>query len=84
MTSAAGTIGTSWMSTAAGATVEKTAIFSRETIYMQQQELITRKLATAAETIGTSQTTTAYGRPAISGIPEIVASAVTPTAQDRS
>jgi hypothetical protein len=54
----------------------------------QQQELTTRTLATAAETIGTSQTSTAEGRPATAKIPEIVempttelTSAGMPTAQ---
>jgi hypothetical protein len=35
----------------------------------QQQELTTRTLATAAETIATSQTSTAEGRPAIAEMP---------------
>jgi hypothetical protein len=38
----------------------------------QQQELTTRKLTTAAETIGTSQMSTAEGRPATARKPEIV------------
>jgi hypothetical protein len=38
----------------------------------QQQELTTRSLATAAETMGTSQRSTAEWRPARAGMPEIV------------
>ncbi len=38
----------------------------------QQQESTTRTLSTAAEIIGTSQTSTAEGRPATARMPEIV------------
>jgi hypothetical protein len=38
----------------------------------QQQEFTTRTSATASETIGTSQTSTAEGRPATAEMPEIV------------
>jgi hypothetical protein len=68
---AAGTLETSWMSTAAGPPEfdSRTVSNVREDIdiqqghQQQQQELKTRTLATAAETIGTSQTSTAEGDP---------------------
>jgi hypothetical protein len=87
---APGTIGTSWMSTAAGPpeldirTVSNIGEDSdiQQGYQQQQQQLTTRTLATAAETIGTSQTSTAEGRPAVAEMPEIVlTSAGTPTAQ---
>jgi hypothetical protein len=79
MTAAAGAIGTLYgceqqqdrLNETVGnsATVEKTGTFSNQ---QQQQELPTRTLATAAETIGTTKTTTTKGRPATAGMPEIV------------
>ncbi len=88
-------IGTSWMSTAAGppeldiGTVSNIGEDSdiQQGHQQQQQQLTTRTLATAAETTGTSQTSTAEGRLAIAEMPEIVempttvlTSAGTPTA----
>jgi hypothetical protein len=70
------------------ATLEKTATFIRETSNIQkgdqkqQQELTTRSLATAAETIGITQTTTTKGRPATAGMPEIVEMPPTVIASD--
>jgi hypothetical protein len=66
LNSAAGTIGTSWMSTASepsektvgkSATVEKTETFSRD-ISCSSRNIQLEHSATAAETIGTSQTST--------------------------
>ncbi len=59
------------------ATLEKTATFIREKSIIQkgdqkQQQELTTSLATAAETMGTSQRSAAEGRPATAGMPEIV------------
>jgi hypothetical protein len=81
MTAEEGTIGTSWMSREAGlpesdnrrvsnSTAEKTAIFSRNTSSSSKNS--PRTFATIAETIGTSQTSTAEGSPTTAGMPEIV------------
>jgi hypothetical protein len=65
MTAEEGTIGTSGMSTEAGPPESDNRKVSREDTNIQQehqqqqQELTTRTFATAAETIGTSQTSTA-------------------------
>jgi hypothetical protein len=64
MTAAAGTIATSWMSTAAGMPESDSRKVSnigegsniQQAHQQQQQELTTRTVATAAETIGISQT----------------------------
>jgi hypothetical protein len=79
MTAEEGSIGTSWMSTEAGPPEsdnrkvrnnrEDTNI--QQEYQQQQQELTPRTFATLAETIGTSQKSTAEGSPATAGMPEI-------------
>ncbi len=64
----------SWISSAVGPpeqTVEKTGTFCRDTSNSSRNSQLAHS-ATAAETIGTSQTSTARGRPATARLPEIV------------
>jgi hypothetical protein len=96
MTAAAGTIGTSWMSTAAGPPELDSKKFSnsredsniQQGHLQQQQELTTRISATAAETIESSQLSTSERKPARAGVLDktempttVLTSAGTPTAQ---
>jgi hypothetical protein len=79
MTAVAGTIRTSWMSTAAGPSIGKSATCSSNVSNIRtaaaagthNSNIVTVR-GTAAETIGLPETESAEGGPAIAGLPATV------------